>query len=92
MSNRKRVSISLDPATYNKLQRVRQEHGFKNLCELVVAFAHILLDRMEVAEERKYDLPEDDGRYIDSMFDDLSNTQRVPDGTVPVRHNSKKLR
>lgn len=92
MSNRKRVNISLDPATYDKLQRVRQEHGFKNLCELVVAFAHILLDRMEVAGKRKYDLPEDDGRYIDAMFDDLSNVHRVPDGTVPVRHNNKKLK
>ena len=86
------MNISLDPATYDKLQRVRQEHGFKNLCELVVAFAHILIDRMEVAKDRKYDLPEDDGRYIDLMFDDLSNTQRVPDGTVPVRHNNKKLK
>lgn len=92
MSNRKRVNISLDPATYDKLQRVRQEHGFKNLCELVVAFAHILIDRMEVAGKRKYDLPEDDGQYIDSMFDDLAHVHRVPDGTVPVRHNNKKLK
>lgn len=91
MNNRKRVNISLDPATYDKLQRVRQEHGFKNLCELVVAFAHILLDRMEAAGKRKYDLPEDDGQYIDSMFDDLAHVHRVPDGTVPVRHNNKKL-
>lgn len=92
MSNRKRVNISLDPETYEKLQQIQREHKFKNLCEMLTALAHILIDRMQVAEQRKYDLPEDDGQYIDSMFDDLSNTQRVPDGTVPVRHNSKKLR
>lgn len=92
MSNRKRVNISLDPETYEKLQQVQREHKFKNLCEMLTALAHILIDRMQVAEQRKYDLPEDDGQYIGSMFDDLSNTQRVPDGTVPVRHNSKKLR
>lgn len=92
MSNRKRVNISLDPETYEKLQQVQREHKFKNLCEMLTALAHILIDRMQVAEQRKYDLPEDDGQYIDGMFDDLSNTQRVPDGTVPVRHNSKKLR
>lgn len=92
MSNRKRVNISLDPDTYERLRKLQKEHRFNNLCEMVVALAHILLDRMQVAEQRKYDLPEDDGQYIDSMFDDLSNTQRVPDGTVPVRHNSKKLR
>lgn len=92
MSNRKRVNISLDPETYEKLQQVQREHKFKNLCEMLTALAHILIDRMQVAEQRKYDLPEDDGQYIDSMFADLSNTQRVPDGTVPVRHNSKKLR
>lgn len=92
MSNRKRVNISLDPYTYEKLQQVQREHRFKNLCEMLTALAHILIDRMEVAGKRKYDLPEDDGRYIDLMFDDLSNVHRVPDGTVPVRHNSKKLR
>lgn len=90
MSDRRRINISVDPRTYDKLQQLKQTYGFSNVCELVVAFAHILLDRMEAANERKYDLPEDDGRYIDAMFDDLGHTHRVPDGTVPVRRHSKK--
>ena len=89
MSNRKRVNISVDPETYEKLQQLKQAYGFSNACELVVAFVHILLDRMEVAEQRKYDLPDDDGKYIDQMFDDLSHVERTPDGTVPVRHHTK---
>ena len=90
MSDRRRINISVDPRTYDKLQQLKQTYGFSNVCELIVAFAHILLDRMEAANDRKYDLPEDDGRYIDAMFDDLGHTHRVPDGTVPVRRHSKQ--
>jgi hypothetical protein len=45
---------------------------------------------MEVASNRKYDLPDDDGLYIDAMFDDLGHVERTPDGTVPVRRHTKK--
>ena len=92
MSNRKRVNISVDPETYEKLQRIKQAYGFSNACELVVAFVHILLDRMEVAEQRKYDLPNDDGRYIDEMFDDLGHVQRTPNGDAPVRRHTKRIK
>ena len=92
MNARKRINISVDSDTYEKLQKIKAAYGFSNTCELVVAFVHILLDRMEVVGQRKYDLPEDDGQYIDSMFSDLAHVQRVPDGTVPVRHHTKKLK
>ena len=92
MSNRRRVNISVDPETYDKLQLLKKQHGYKNVCELVVAFVHILIDRLEDAGSRKYDLPEDDGAYIDNMFEDLGHVQRTPDGTVPVRHNNKRLK
>lgn len=88
MSNRKRVNISLDPATYEKLRRIQQRHRFKNLCELMVALATLLVDRMQAAEARSIDMPEDDARYIDLMFDGLAHTEPTPDGTVPVRHNN----
>lgn len=89
MSDRKRVNISVDPQTYAKLKQMQRAYGFANVCELVVALVHILLDRVETAERRKYDLPEDDGAYIDQMFDDLGHVGRVPDGTVPARHHYK---
>lgn len=91
MSNRKRINISVDPQTYGKLQKLIKSYGFKNCCELMCSFAHILLDRMEVADQCKYDLPEDDGQYIDSMFEDLGHVERTPDGIVPVRRHAKKL-
>jgi hypothetical protein len=43
---------------------------------------------MEKADQRRYDMPDPDGQYIDEMFDDLGHTVRTPDGTVPVRHNN----
>jgi len=84
VSNRKRVNISLDPQTYDRLQRLQQAYGFKNLCELVVAFSHILIDRMETPARRKYDIPEDDGQYIDSMFSDLAGAEAEDDNSVVV--------
>lgn len=44
---RKRVNISLDPLTYDRLQDVTRSHGFKTACELVSAMVHVLLDRLE---------------------------------------------
>jgi hypothetical protein len=73
MSERKRVNISIDPQTYNKLQHLTNKYKFKNVCELLVSFTHILLDRMEGADNRKYDIPDDDGEYIDSMFAELGS-------------------
>ena len=90
MSNRKRINISVDPNTYDRLQQLKEEHGFGNACELIVAFVHILIDRLENANVRQYDLPEEDGEYIDNMFDDLGHTTRTPDGTIPVRHKNKR--
>lgn len=92
MSNRKRINVSVDPETYDKLQKLTRAYKFNNACELLVSFAHILIDRLEVDAKRKYDLPDEDGAYIDGMFDDLGHTLRVPDGTVPVRHNNKKCK
>lgn len=92
MSNRKRVNISLDPETYEKLQQVQREHKFKNLCEMLTALAHILIDRMQVAEQRKYDLPEDDGQYIDTMFEELGEADRKPDDTNVCSYTHKKIK
>lgn len=91
MSNRKRVNMSVDPRTYNRLLRIQQTHGFRNLCEMMVAFSHILIDRLEDDTCRRYDLPQDDGAYIDEMFDELGHMGRTPDGTVPKRHNRRNI-
>ena len=83
--------MSIDMETYGKLKKLQLEYGFKNLCELMTAFTSVLLDRLKPEDSRRHDLPEDDGKYIDQMFDELGNSQRVPDGSVPVRHKVKGL-
>ena len=92
MSDRKRVNISIDPATYGKLRALTKQYKFKNICELLVSFAHILLDRMEVAEQRKYDLPDEDGAYIDTMFEELGEADRKPDDTNVSSYTHKKIK
>lgn len=92
MGDRKRVNISIDPATYAKLQKLIKQYKFKNICELLVSFAHILLDRMEVAGQRKYDLPDDDGAYIDTMFEELGEADRQPDDTNVCSYTHKKIK
>ena len=92
MSDRKRVNISIDPATYGKLQALTKQYKFKNICELLVSFAHILIDRMAGAEQRKYDLPDEDGTYIDSMFDELGEADRKPDDTNVCSYTHKKIK
>lgn len=92
MSDRKRVNISIDPATYGKLQELTKQYKFKNICELLVSFAHILLDRMEVAEQRKYDMPDEDGEYINAMFDSLGEADRKPDDTNVCSYTHKKIK
>ena len=89
---RKRVNISIDPKTYERLQRVKDTYGFKNACKLVVAFVHILLDRVTEAEERYTDLPEDEGAYIDKMFDDLGNYEKTPANTDPPRQRRNRTK
>ena len=92
MSDRKRVNISIDLATYGKLQALTKQYKFKNICELLVSFAHILLDRMEVAEQRKYDLPDEDGAYIDTMFEELGKADRKHDDTNVCSYTHKKIK
>ena len=83
MSDRKRINISVDPETYDRLQELKTAYGFKNLCELIVAFSHILIDRMESPDRRKYDLPDDDGQYIDDMFNELGEAEGKRQACTP---------
>jgi hypothetical protein len=90
--DRKRVNISIDPETYERLQELKRKYGFKNACELVVAFVHILLDRTEAAGRRRYDLPDEDGQYIDGMFEDLGNYEKTPANTNPPKQRRNRTK
>lgn len=92
MSNRKRINITIDPETYERLHKIKRTHGFNSICGLVAALVHILLDRIEWADKRDLELPEDNGQYIDKMFYDFGQCERTPDGDVPVRRHAKRIK
>ena len=91
MSNRRRVNISVDPVTYDKLQQLKSQYGFKSNCELVVAFLHMLFDRLENPCIIKHDISEDEEKYIEKMFEEFGHVESTPDGVVPVRRNSTHI-
>ena len=85
MSKRRRLNLSLREATYNRLCERARRSGYRTACALVVGIIGVLLDRERDEQDRVLDIPEDIGATIDRMFQEFSNSQPQPDGTVPVR-------
>lgn len=85
MSKRKRLNLSLRETTYNRLCERARRSGYRTACALVVGIIGVLLDRERDEQDRVLDIPEDIGAAIDRMFQEFSNSQPQPDGTVPVR-------
>ncbi len=85
------MNLSLDPASYDRLRKIQREYGFGSPCELLTAMAHILVGRLDPEGGRSPDLPEDDWRYIDGMFEELGNAEKR-DGVVPVRRKARHVR
>ena len=89
--HRNRIYLSVDDVTFGRLSKFVKRNGYKNECELVSAMIHVMLDRLNKADERLYDLPSEDGEYIDSMFVEMANVtkQADGDGAVAVVHRVK---
>lgn len=85
MSKRRRLNLSLRETTYNRLCERARRSGYRTACALVVGIIGVLLDRERDEQDRVLDIPEDIGATIDRMFQEFSNSQPQPDGTVPVR-------
>lgn len=52
MNRRRRINVSIDSDTYNRLLQLQERHGFKTSGEIVAALVHILLDRLEAPPDR----------------------------------------
>lgn len=91
MKERKRIYLSVDTMTYEKLSSFAKRNNYKNECEVVASMVHVMLDRLENAEDRQYDIPDADGEYIDNMFDDMSHVtkQADGDGAVSITHRNR---
>ncbi len=88
---RKRINLSIDLETYRELEIVQESYGFRSLCEIVTSLVKVFVDRQRCNDMRRVDIVEDDAKYIDDMFSELSDSESQPVGEVPVRHNNKSL-
>lgn len=83
---RRRINISVDDEMYQRLQCIKNEYGFKNVCEFNTALLNLLCQYIDAADKRGGH-SESDRITITRMFNDLGNWEHTPDGIVPVRHN-----
>lgn len=91
MRSKTRLSITIDTETYGQLQAMAQRHGFAGAGEMVGALVRVLLDRLDEAGRCRYDLSYDDWKYIDGMFDEMSQAQGTPYGIAPMRRRKKRI-
>lgn len=88
MGERKRINISVDNQTYERLQRLNAVCRFRSVCKLVAVAVGILLARQEEeARRRQCEPPEDDADYIKEMFDDMAHAEPTPERSAPPRHH-----
>lgn len=80
MQGRKRINLSVDHVTYNRLANMVKRQRYKNECELVMSMINVVLDCLEPTGQRQLDMPEDDVMYIDEMFAKMSYATKQADG------------
>lgn len=91
MGERKRINISVDTQTYERLQRLNQSCKFRSVCKLIVVAVGILLARQdEEARRRRCEPPEGDADYIKEMFDDMAHAEPTPERSAPPRHHRNR--
>lgn len=92
MDGRKRINLSVEPKTYESLQRLSKSCGFKNVCQLVESFVSIMLDRVEGRKSPLYNLTDMEEDYINEMFGELSDVQENLTADTPQRRVTKRLK
>lgn len=89
MGKFERISARVDSRTYARIAVARKRFGFRGQSTALVGLAKVGLDMLEDTD--KHSKPTGNTQYIAEMFDGLSNYERQPDGSVPVRKQSKRL-
>ena len=89
---RKRLNLSVTHDTFVKLSMFAKRNHFKNECEVVCSMVSVMLDRLEIVEQRQFDIPDDDAKFIDAMFADMEDTTRQANGDkgcIAVVHRTR---
>jgi hypothetical protein len=90
MGQKKRVSVSIDGWTYERLAHQVERHRFSSVRELLSSLLNVVLDRLEGG--KAFDLPDEEGSYIDSMFAELTQVDGQPEETIICSYTHKKIR
>lgn len=86
-----RVNLSVDEATYRRLQEAASRSGLGSVCKLCRA-ASVLACR--AMEQKRVPSPEPTDAYdtcIADMFAAFTDWERQTDGTVPIRRKERRL-
>lgn len=86
---RKRINISVDESQYEKLTRIKEAWGFRNVCELTTALLNVVTQYIDAAEERHGKDLGEAGDEITAMFDDLGAWEETPATIVPPARRRK---
>lgn len=87
---RQRLNLRIDTQTYEAIVIMTRAGGYRSPCETARCILRAAAFTRLGADEGR-DQDSDAAREIAAIFDGLSNHQRQPDGTVPVRIHSKSL-
>lgn len=90
MGQKKRVRVSIDGWTYERLAHQVERHRFSSVRELLSSLLNVVLDRLEGG--KTFDLPDEEGNYIDSMFAELTQVDGQPEETIICSYTHKKIR
>lgn len=80
------ITVRVDNSLRENMDTVRRYYGFASLSDVVRASLNVAMRRC-VAQKHA---PEAIAAEIETMFNEFTNAERQPDGTVPVRHNNRR--
>jgi len=89
--SRRRINLSVSEQTYQELCKVRDEYGFKNVCEVASTLLSLFLKRVRKVGETD-PMPEDQEAEIREMFEEYGSWEPQPEaGHAPrVRRPRRK--
>ena len=82
---RQRINITVSPAFYDELQRIRKDYGFVNVCEICTALLHVFADHVRLAEQAKQEQPPSVEDFIGQMFSDFANWEPTPNADIVLK-------
>ena len=79
---RQRINITVSPAFYDELQRIKEDYGFINICEICTTLLKLFVNKVNQAEQSNRPAPESIEDTIEQMFCEFTNWEPTPNDDV----------